>query len=265
MDLKKFDYKKYIIPLICILVYVLMMFFLVDYISILISNITKKSMGLSNEYLAQFKNMDFSQFPDNVKKYYTTASALGNLTIYILLFAILVTLYRQSFKNEFIELQNNSNKIAKYIPLGFILAFALQFIVSMLVSPFLKDQVSENQQQINRILFSSSSNGIMMIVAAVILGPVVEELIFRKSIFKLIPNDYLALAISSIVFGLIHTIDSGYSITQLILQTIPYAACGIGLGYAHFKSNHNIYISTIIHMLMNCFSTIVLILTSINQ
>ncbi len=265
MNSKKFDYKKYIIPLVCVLVYIFMMYFLSDYISALIANITRKSMGLTKEYLMEFKNLEFSQFPDNVKKYYTTASAIGNLTIYILLFFLFVTLYRKSFKEEFGELQNNSGKIAKYIPLGFLLAFGLQMIFSMITSPLLKDQVSENQQQINAILFSSSSNGIMMIVAAVIFGPVVEELIFRKSIFKLIPNDYLAIAISSILFGLIHTITSGYSITQLILHTIPYAACGVGLGYAYFKSNHNIYVPITIHMLMNCFSTIVLILTSINQ
>ncbi|UKI49687.1 MAG: hypothetical protein L6U99_13865 [Clostridium sp.] len=64
---------------------------------------------------------------------------------------------------------------------------------------------------------------------------------------------------------MIHTITSGYNFTQLILHTIPYAACGVGLGYAYFKSNRNIYVPITIHMLMNCFSTIVLILTSINQ
>ncbi len=265
MESKKIDYKKYIIPLVCVLVYIFMMYFLSDYISLLIANITRKSMGLTKDYLKEFKDLEFSQFPDDVKKYYTTASAIGNLTIYILLFALFVTLYRKTFKDDFKKLQDNSSKIAKYIPLGFLLAFGLQMIFSMITSPLLQDQVSENQQQINAILFSSSGNGIMMIIAAVIFGPVVEELIFRKSIFKLIPNDYLAIAISSIVFGLIHTLTSGYNITQLILHTIPYAACGVGLGYAYFKSDHNIYVSTTIHMLMNCFSTIILILTSINQ
>lgn len=265
MASKKFDYKKYIIPLVCVLVYIFMMYFLSDYISLLIANITRKSMGLTKEYLMEFKNLEFSQFPDNVKKYYTTSSSICNLTIYILLFFLFVTLYRKSFKDDFNELQNNSGKIAKYIPLGFLLAFSLQMIFSIFTSPLLKDRVSENQQQINAILFSSSSNGIMMIIAAVIFGPVVEEIIFRKSIFKIIPNDYIAIAISSILFGLIHTITSGYNFTQLILHTIPYSACGVGLGYAYFKSNRNIYVPITIHMLMNCFSTIVLILTSINQ
>src|SRR5690554_7517728 len=122
------------------------------------------------------------------------------------------------------------------------------------------NEISANQITINLML--KSPYFILMVLSAVILGPIVEELVFRKSFFGLIKNDKIALIVSSLVFGLIHItteILSG-NIALVIVGSIPYIAGGFVFGYIYMRHKKNIVIPILAHMLYNLLSILLLFL-----
>lgn len=98
------------------------------------------------------------------------------------------------------------------------------------------------------------SSPILLVVFAALLGPIVEELIFRGTLLKKLRvyGDKTAIIYTSVAFGLFHC-----NIAQ-----IPFAiVCGLILGYAVVKTNNIIY-SIILHIILNSMSVILVVLMS---
>lgn len=126
-------------------------------------------------------------------------------------------------------------------------------IVSMLLKQILNlgTDTSTNQSAINSIL--DSNGAFLMIISAVVIGPLVEEIIFRKVIFGLIPNDILAIIVSSTLFGLVH-VTSEPNFPLFFTNFIAYAGMGVFLGCVYKKNRHNLFLLYVIHALANLFS-----------
>lgn len=99
----------------------------------------------------------------------------------------------------------------------------------------------------------------VVITVAVILGPIFEELIFRKIFIDRMSvyGDRVAIVASAVAFGLFH---GNFS------QAIYATALGLILGYVYAKSRNVIYTS-LLHMVLNFFGTVptLLIMDSINR
>ena len=90
------------------------------------------------------------------------------------------------------------------------------------------------------------------IIIPVIIGPVLEELIFRKLMLDRIRGygEKTAVIFSAVCFGLFHG-----NLTQFL-----YAACvGLFLGYVYCKTGKVLY-TMIMHMLLNASSSAILLL-----
>lgn len=126
-------------------------------------------------------------------------------------------------------------------------------IVSMLLKQILNlgTDTSTNQSAINSIL--DSNGAFLMIISAVVIGPLVEEIIFRKVIFGLIPNDILAIIVSSTLFGLVH-VTSEPNFPLFFTNFIAYAGMGVFLGCVYKKNRHNLFLLYVIHALANLLS-----------
>lgn len=247
--------KEYLITILHVAFY----FFAVYVLSTLIFSIVKFPMkyvfSIDTEYIKYVaeKRLTFEQTTKEFQIYYLTSSATANLVMYLIIFIVLFCTGFKVIKEDFITLREKSAKVAFWIPVGLIVTYVIYFTVAICLTPYLTDQ-SENQQSINQILSSSPTNALMMIICATIIGPFVEEFIFRHALFKIIKVDFFAIIISSILFGLLHTIDSGYETQQLILQTLPYCAFGFGIAATYSCSKHNLWVTTIIHMFINTVS-----------
>lgn len=128
-------------------------------------------------------------------------------------------------------------------------------IVSMLLKQILNlgTDPSTNQSAINSIL--DSNGAFLMIISAVVIGPLVEEIIFRKVIFGLIPNDILAIIVSSTLFGLVH-VTSEPNFPLFFTNFIVYAGMGVFLGCVYKKNRHNLFLLYVIHALANLLSVL---------
>ena len=95
-----------------------------------------------------------------------------------------------------------------------------------------------------------------MFLSAGILGPICEELVFRRAFFNICKTKEMGLLLSSLCFGLIHITSSigEYDLVSMILMTIPYVVSGVAFGIIYIKNDCDIVVPTIIHMLSNIVS-----------
>ena len=96
----------------------------------------------------------------------------------------------------------------------FIVKIIIAIVVTVLLNIFHCNVTPENQALVEQI---ARSYPIGMLISTVILAPVLEELIFRGSIRRIISNKVLFVIISGIVFGLIHVTDYKIPIFALII------------------------------------------------
>lgn len=129
-------------------------------------------------------------------------------------------------------------KRLRLLPLLFLVLFSFQLTINL---PF---------QKIYNTLFSialhNSSYSMVFILNAILIGPLLEEILFRGIILKGLLSNYSpkkAILISAIIFGLIHGQPS----------MIPGAICfGLLFGYIYYKT-HSIGTTILLHAATNLF------------
>lgn len=196
-------------------------------------------------------------------------SSTINLVSYILLISMCCVNFLKDFKIDASIFKNNESEennllnFTKKLLKFFFFYYACSYIIGFLtqfLNQIVDIDISNNQQFIEEALKYSP---FAMIIAAGFLGPIVEELIFRKSIFGLIKNDKISLLVSTISFAMIHIISSfslGYNFLQLLVMTIPYLTGGLLFGFIYLKTNKNIYYVILIHTFSNLISILFLLL-----
>ena len=111
-------------------------------------------------------------------------------------------------------------------------------------------------EEVNRSLINSYP--ITEIISAVLIAPLMEELVFRRSLKKFTNNIHIYAFTTGLIFGFIHIISS-LSNPLSLLFLIPYSAMGIAFGYAYFKTD-NIYTTISAHSFHNLITIIELII-----
>ncbi len=91
----------------------------------------------------------------------------------------------------------------------------------------------------------------LIFIIVVIVGPIIEELLFRKLLIDRISKygDVFAIIISSVAFGLFHG-----NFYQFFYATF----LGLLLGYMYTKTGNNIY-NTIMHMIINFLGSVLVL------
>lgn len=130
--------------------------------------------------------------------------------------------------------------------IGFFLVFLGQTIGAYIELALGIDMGSENTEAIMDVTKVAP----IMIIATVFLGPILEELVFRRVIFGSIIQNYnfwIASIISAIVFAAIHM-----DFTHILLYTI----CGMIFAFLYHKTKR-LLTPIIAHVLLNGFVTFI--------
>lgn len=128
---------------------------------------------------------------------------------------------------------------------GIFLAFFAQFAAVLLEQAIGIEPGSENTAQIIELIRQVP----LAILVSSIIGPILEEIVFRKVIFGTLYNRFpfgIAAVLSSLAFSLAH-----FEITHLIL----YAAMGFTFAFLYVITGR-IIVPIISHMAMNTLVTI---------
>ncbi|VEU80701.1 CPBP family intramembrane glutamic endopeptidase [Haploplasma axanthum] len=219
--------------------------------------------------LASILNSYTSEQYNTINNYTNFQSSLILFFSYIIVFIPLIIINRRSIKDDFIYLEKEHHPALGKILSSFAYMFAFSIVLGLLSTLFKSlfnlSGDSANQDAIVELL--TSKGGIFVVVTTVILAPVVEELVFRKSIFGLIKNQKVALIVSATTFGLIHVLTEllnlattgGFNLTGLATVftfSISYVGMGIFLSYWYYKNNKNIALLISMHALSNLLSTL---------
>ena len=177
---------------------------------------------------------------------------LSNLIPYTLIFITAIVLLRFEIKTDFTRL-NKSDAMTTFriVIMGLGMAYMGNYIGS-LISTLLGGGVSGNQQAVDSVLLGKY--GFIFAFITIFIGPIVEELIFRKSIHgalrKFNVNPSLILVISSVLFGLLHVVLNGD-----FVNIFPYIGMGLALGWMETKTR-NVMPSIFAHMTINAIAVI---------
>lgn len=195
----------------------------------------------------------------------TEASALLNFIVYVILAAAIIPFGFRSLELEFDYFSRPPKQIGVDIAKGYVYMILASIgataIVSVIGYVFNYAQpISMNQQAIERALFSS--NGILIVFMTVLFAPVLEELIFRKAMFGFFRNQWLALAVSSLIFGFIH-VSQETTALAFITNLITYSASGVALGYVYIKNKNNVWASILVHAAANAVSVSIILIQAL--
>jgi membrane protease YdiL (CAAX protease family) len=202
------------------------------------------------ELYESFVVTDFTEISPQIQKASAITQAYGNLISYVLSFVLVVLFLRKYLVEDFSKIKENPTKFIAYSVSAGIIFIFLSLVIDIAFS-YIVDP-SQNQNNIEMIM--ENGGAIPMILAVVFFAPIVEELIYRKAIFKLNENGskVKSYVISIVFFTLPHMLSTDISnIFTWFLQCIPYAACGFMLCYIYEKSNYNIYAVIVVHMMNN--------------
>ena len=168
------------------------------------------------------------------------------LVMYILAYPVFLLMVRKLPKAERLK---SSMSFKEFLAL-FCIGTALMSVgsnISMMITEVIYEQFGLTQAETTIDLIEQTPIELIILVA-VIIGPIFEELIFRKAFIDRISiyGDRMAVVISSFAFGLFHG-----NVDQLIYAT----ALGFVLGYIYTKTRR-IGLSILMHMLLNFMGTV---------
>ena len=242
--------------LLVIAIYLLNQFVVSSLIIIIIARSYANSNNLDYDYLYKLLAglEPIKDATDNYLKAYRQIMGISNLITYTISIGFIIGLLYKDFKNDFISLREKPKFYALFIPIAAV-AFTL---ISMGFDLLLKNVGNSNNQ--NTIVSIMKNGGaVPMIIAVVLMAPVIEEFVYRKSVFKLLDFApiWVSYLVSTLFFAIPHMITTPIdgNIGLWILKLTPYLFAGASFSFIYHKTN-NIYACIAVHMFNNLISVI---------
>lgn len=186
-------------------------------------------------------------------------SCILNVSLYLLLIVTCFVLLRNDLKQD-TKVLKNTPAITTFliIIIGIIVAYGMNYIGSLITSILTGFDGSNSINESSLREMIASKYGIIIVPTIAFIGPIVEELVFRKALTSVLRslkiNDWLIVIIVALLFGSIHVISGGD-----FVQVFPYIAMGLALGGIEKKSK-NIFPSTCVHIFNNYIAVVLQII-----
>lgn len=171
--------------------------------------------------------------------------------IYLIVFELTVLglialVYKKELLKQFNEFKEKKYEYFKKYFKFWVLLLGLMMLANFTIMMINEGGIANNEQGI-RDLFSQ--NPIYVYISAVLIAPILEELIFRFSLRKIFKTDILFIIMSGLIFGCAHVIGQTETLIDY-LYIIPYSIPGFVFGYLLVKTN-NIFSSMSMHLFHN--------------
>ncbi len=174
-----------------------------------------------------------------------------NVIFFIVNFGVTTLIFRSFMKKTLLHSRHNFAVIGFAAIRGFLMYWAGNVLVTMLILHIQPDFINVNDASIT---IMTEANFLPMAVCTIFFVPVAEELLFRGVLFAGCYNrrPILGFLVSVIVFSAIHVIGyiTLYSWDTLLLCFIQYIPASIALGWAYARSG-SILSPMIMHIAIN--------------
>ncbi|MBR4162963.1 MAG: CPBP family intramembrane metalloprotease [Solobacterium sp.] len=186
---------------------------------------------------------------------YYAGSVYGRITAMLITDLLYVLfLFVMCLPDLFANLEKCRIKDIKTVLLIVVALFSMNIFFSFMTS-FLKLTAPENEMQLMQ-LFETAP--VYFVLKACLIGPFIEEMIFRYSVHKCFSYPY-RIYISGFLFGMMHMISTLLSGNYMnMIYIVLYAGTGLLLSYVYEK-NQNIFTVISGHAMYNLIAVMMVI------
>ena len=168
---------------------------------------------------------------------------------------LLLIMFRKRIKKDFIDFDTNYKRYLKIGIKAWLIGLVVMAISNYYITSFITNNIAYNQE-LNQMVINRYP--LYTVIAVIMIGPFVEEIVFRLSFKESIKNKWIYYLLSVLIFTCIHVfngISNGYE----LLYIIPYGSLAFAFTYTLDKTN-NIFTTTIIHTFHNAIAIVLIIL-----
>lgn len=173
----------------------------------------------------------------------------------LLFIVTLILIYYKDLKREFkiyiTDIKKNIPIMLKYYVLGIIIMIFSNLIINMIIG-----NVSSNESAVRESLFSFP---VYTMLSIMIVAPLSEELVFRKSISPLIKNKWIYAIVCGLLFGGAHLLAGEFALINL-LYLVPYGSLGFVFALMN-RETKTTFSSITMHCIHNTATGILLLIT----
>lgn len=182
-----------------------------------------------------------------------TSSRLIMSLFYLLYAFILIILYRNTFKADFKDILKNKGSYFKKIILNVVLLIVVVIITNAIINALFN--ISGTSENDYSLLTMFEKSPIILILLTCIYYPIVEGIVFRKTIRDIIDKKWLFIIFSSLFYFFFNIVYTSMSFNN-IMASICYLFSMMILSNHYWKTN-NFTSSIIILMIYNVFVSII--------
>ena len=167
--------------------------------------------------------------------------------LYMLFALLILYLYRNTFKKDFKDIIENKKKYLSSILINVALIFVIMLITNALIGMLFDiKQTSENDYS---LLAMFKKSPIILMFLTSLYYPVIEGVIFRKSVRDIIDNKWIFIIFSSVFYFFFNVAYTSLSFTSII-TSLCYLFSMMLLSNYYYKTN-NLTASVIVMMIYN--------------
>ena len=190
-------------------------------------------------------------------------SAIANYLVYVVLALYGSFLFKDRLFKQWNEIRKTKRKFFFGVLTGWLFLFLMN-VVFEFVSEMLKQFFGLVGQGLNQSNIQSTfqEQPILIAVFACVIGPLVEELIFRQTLLRYLRKSlptWLSIFIADLTFALTHM--HSLDLSEWV-GAVGYLGAGLAFSIIYVKEKENIYYPLLIHMLSNSLSLIILAISS---
>src|SRR5699024_2543309 len=186
---------------------------------------------------------------------YLSSAIYANIGIFFLATVVIVGIMWIEIRTERLAHPMSIDKVIGWAAPGLLLAWVGEFAASYFLCEVVGvDSSSDNSE----IIIQIENMSPLFIVSPAILGPILEEIIYRKILFGYLNdkfNVWIAAFVSSLIFGLVH----------MEMQTlIVYMVMGLVFAYIYWKTKR-IIIPILVHVSINSFAVLIPLVVDVEK
>ena len=193
---------------------------------------------------------------------YLMPSAIANYLVYVVLALYGSFLFKDRLIQQWNEIRKTKRKFFFGVLTGWLFLI-LMTVVFGFVSEMLRRFLGLDGQGLNQSNIQSTfqEQPLLIAVFACIIGPLMEELLFRQILLRYLRKSlptWLSIFIASLAFALIHM--HSLSLSEWV-GAVGYLAGGLAFSIIYVKEKENIYYPLLVHMLGNSLALIIVALS----
>jgi len=195
-----------------------------------------------------FQYIPFRLFNENVSNYVgnTRMSVLLSTFSDLIILFIIICVYYKDFVEDFKKFKKNFKKSMDIGIACWVVGFIIMVVSNAILLVFFHANGANNENAVRTMIHSLP---ILMGFNVCILAPIIEEVVFRKTLYDVFKRREIFVFLSFLLFGYAHVSSMATNLVDW-LYIIPYGALGGAFAVAYHKTD-TIYTTICLHMMHN--------------